>query len=50
MSQSGETGVQLGTVLWVDVPCLDGRSLLLHLPKPRACKTGISHRKAPSLR
>lgn len=32
MSQSGKTGVQFGTVIWVDVPGLDGRSLLLILP------------------
>jgi len=51
VSQSGKTGVQFGTVLWVDVPCLDGRSLLLHLPKrsPRACRTGVSHWKVPKV-
>lgn len=49
MSQSGKTGVHLGAVLWADVPCLDDRSLLLHLPKPgpRACRTAVSHWKAP---
>lgn len=32
MSQSGKTGVQFGTVIWVDVPSFDGRSLVLSLP------------------
>lgn len=51
MSQSEKAGVQFETVLCVDVPYLDGRSLLIHLPKlsPRACRTGVSHWKLQKL-
>lgn len=51
MSQSGKTRVYLGAVFWADVPCLDDRLLLLHLPKPgpRACRTDVSHWKAPKV-
>lgn len=49
--QSGETGAHLGAVPQADVPCLDDRSLLLHLPKlgPRTCRTGVSQWKAPKV-